>query len=327
MNEAALDGMVFPWGHTRRFNDLSGYLKRKFGTRVQKLSIDAGFTCPNRDGSKGTGGCTFCNNKSFNPDYCTPENSVTRQIDKGMEFFSARYQNIKYLAYFQAYTNTYSNLDHLISLYDEALSHEGISGIVIGTRPDCVSDELLDYLQGLSERCHVSLEYGIESTLDKTLLRINRGHDYEASIRAIERTAGRGIHVGAHLILGLPGEVPDDMLDHARKLSLLPLNMLKIHQLQIIRGTRMEKEFLGSSRDFTLFTADEYVDLVIRFLELLNPAIIVERFASASPPDLIAGKRWGLKNFEIVARVEKGMIARNTWQGRLFNPDGSFWKS
>lgn len=321
MNDSGTDEWIFPWGHTRRFNDLSGYLKRKFGTRVQKLSIDAGFTCPNRDGSRGIGGCTFCNNKSFNPVYCSPENSVSRQIGQGMEFFSARYQNIKYLAYFQAYTNTYSSLDHLISLYDEALRHTGISGIVIGTRPDCVSDELLDYLQDLSKKFYVSLEYGIESTLNKTLLRINRGHDYEESIRAIEKTAGRGIHVGAHLILGLPGEIPEDMLDHSRKLSRLPLDMIKIHQLQIIRGTRMEEEFLGSPQDFTAFSVDEYVDLVIRFMELLNPSIIVERFASASPPDLIAGKRWGLKNFEIAARVEKGMIARNTWQGRLFSSD------
>jgi radical SAM protein (TIGR01212 family) len=235
-----------------------------------------------------------------------------------MEFFSTRYPNIRYLAYFQAYTNTYSSFEHLVSLYDEALSCPEISGIVVGTRPDCINNQLLDYFEELARQCYVSLEFGVESTLDKTLIRINRGHDYQESIEAIEKTANRGIHVGAHLILGLPGETVEDMINHARKLSRLPLNMLKIHQLQIIRGTRMESEFLSSPGDFVTFTADEYIDLVIRFLELLHPSIVVERFAGASPPDLIAGKRWGLKNFEIVAKIEKEMIARSTWQGRLF---------
>jgi len=319
MNVTRFSGLTFPWGHSRPFNDLSGYLKGKFGTRVQKLSIDAGFTCPNRDGSKGTGGCTFCNNKSFNPGYCSSEISVNQQIKQGMAFFSAKYPNIKYLAYFQAYTNTYASLEKLISLYNEALNYPGISGIVVGTRPDCMNGQLLDYFEELARRFYVSLEFGIESTLEKTLISINRGHDYEESIKTIEQTASRGIHVGAHLILGLPGETVEDMLNHSRKLSLLPLNILKIHQLQIIRGTKMESEYLSSPENFVTFSADEYIDLVIRFLELLNPAIVVERFASASPPDLIAGKRWGLKNFEIVAKIEKEMISRNTWQGRLFS--------
>lgn len=319
MNDSEPVSLIFPWGHARRFNDLSGYLKGKFGTRVQKLSIDAGFTCPNRDGSKGTGGCTFCNNKSFNPDYCTSELSVSQQIKLGMDFFSAKYENVKYLAYFQSYTNTYSSLENLKGLYQEALSHPEISGIVIGTRPDCINELLLDYLEELARNYYVSIEFGIESTLDRTLTRINRGHDYQECVSAIEQTQKHGIHVGAHLILGLPGETGEDMLNHARRLSLLHINMLKIHQLQIIRGTKMEEEFLNSPEDFITFTADGYVDFVIRFLELLDPEIIVERFASSSPPDLIAGKRWGLKNFEIIAKVEKEMILRNTWQGRLFS--------
>ncbi len=319
MSEHGSHGTVFPWGHSRRFNDLSGYIRHKFGARVQKLSIDAGFTCPNRDGSKGTGGCSFCNNKSFNPDYCTPEKSVTEQIRQGMDFFSKKYGDIKYLAYFQAYTNTYSSINDLRRLYEEALNYPGISGIVVGTRPDCIDLPLLEYFKDLSSRYYVSIEYGIESSLDRTLLRINRGHDWQECVKAITMTAGQGIHTGAHLILGLPGESREDMLDHARRVSQLPLSMLKIHQLQIIKGTRMETEFLESPADFLFFSVDEYIDLVIRFLELLNPAIIVERFASASPPDLIAGKRWGLKNFEIVAKVEKEMNSRNTWQGRLFS--------
>jgi uncharacterized protein len=319
MNVIPFNGPAHPWGHSRPFNDLSGYLKGKFGTRVQKLSIDAGFTCPNRDGSKGTGGCTFCNNKSFNPGYCSPELSISQQIEKGMAFFSARYPDIRYLAYFQAYTNTYASIEHLASLYEEALACPGIAGIVVGTRPDCISVNLLDYFHDLSKRTYVSLEYGVESTLDQTLIRINRGHDYQSCVEAIRLTAERGIHTGAHLILGLPGENMNDMLDHSRKLGKLPLNMLKIHQLQIIRGTKMEAEYHNSPNDFLFFTADEYIDLVIKFLELLNPVIIVERFASASPPGLIAGKRWGLKNFEIVARIEKEMQTRKTWQGRLFS--------
>lgn len=318
MNDNRSDDPVFPWGHSRRYNDLSGYLMRRFGFRVQKISIDAGFTCPNRDGSKGTGGCTFCNNKSFNPGYCSPELSVSQQIEKGKTFFTGRYPDVRYLAYFQAYTNTYSSLSHLSSLYDEALSHPGILGIVIGTRPDCIDGALLDYFEQLSRSHYISIEYGIESTLDSTLERINRGHGYQESVTAIEETAKRGIHAGAHLILGLPGETVGNMLDHARKLNLLPLNMLKIHQLQIIHGTRIEDEFLKAPGDFVTFTAGEYIDLVIQFLELLNPDIVVERFASASPPDLIAGKRWGLKNFEIVAKIEKEMNDRKTWQGRLF---------
>ncbi len=318
MTATRYSGPVYPWGHSRRFNDLSGYLTGKFGTRVQKLSIDAGFTCPNRDGSKGTGGCTFCNNKSFNPGYCTSELSVKQQIDQGITFFSAKYQNIRYLAYFQSYTNTYASLDHLIGIYSEALNHPAISGIVVGTRPDCIKDDLLDYFRELATTCYVSIEYGVESTLDQTLIRINRGHTYQESIYAIEQTANRGIHVGAHLILGLPGETAEDMLIHAERLSMLPVNMLKIHQLQIIRGTKMESEFQRVPDDFVTFSADEYIDLAIRFLERLNPDIVVERFASASPPDMIAGKRWGLKNFEIVAKIEKELIARDTWQGKLF---------
>ncbi len=324
MNDTSFNDPIFPWGHSRRYNDLSGYLKGKFGTRVQKLSIDAGFTCPNRDGTKGTGGCTFCYNKSFNPDYCSPGKSVSQQISQGMNFFSKKYLDIKYLAYFQAYTNTYSSLGKLKMLYEEALSSPGISGIVVGTRPDCIDDQLLDYFKGLSEKYYVSVEYGIESTLDRTLQRINRGHDFQQSILAIQETAKRGIHVGAHLILGLPGESVDDMLNHASKLSIQPLNMIKIHQLQIIKGTRMEQEFMISPGDFVVFSIDEYIDIAIRFLELLSPSIIVERFAGASPPALISGKRWGLKNFEIVAKIEKEMSIRNTWQGRLFIPDSSF---
>jgi hypothetical protein len=234
-----------------------------------------------------------------------------------MAFFATKYPDNRYLAYFQAYTNTYSSLDRLKELYAEALSVPGIIGLVIGTRPDCISSELLNYLEDLARSVYVSVEYGVESTCEKTLIRINRGHTHTESVKAIKETAGRGIHVGAHLIFGLPGETEEDILNHAWAINVLPLDMIKIHQLQIIRGTVMAQEYSSSPDDFLFFTPDTYIDLVIRFLEILRPTIIVERFASVSPPDLIVNKRWGLKNFELVAKIEKEMVRRNTWQGSL----------
>ncbi|MFH0761694.1 MAG: TIGR01212 family radical SAM protein [Bacteroidota bacterium] len=321
MNENRSTGSAFIWGNERPFNDLSGYLKSRFGSRIQKLSIDAGFTCPNRDGSKGKGGCTFCDNQSFNPAYCSPDQSVSQQLLKGMAFFTPKYPDNRYLAYFQAYTNTYGSLEMLKKLYGEALAVPGIIGIVIGTRPDCITSELLDYLEDLANRVYVSVEYGMESTREETLIRINRGHSNSESVKAIQATACRGIHVGAHLIFGLPGETEQDIMGHALAINALPLDMIKIHQLQIIRGTAMAREFSSHPRDFLTFTPDSYIDLVIRFLEILRPTIIVERFASVAPPNLIVNKRWGLKNFELVSKIEKEMISRNTYQGRLYNPN------
>jgi radical SAM protein (TIGR01212 family) len=308
----------YPWGHNRRFNDLGSHYRKLFGSRVQKLSIDAGFTCPNRDGSKGTGGCTFCDNRSFSPGYCSSELSVSEQLQKGMDFFSVKYPDAKYLAYFQSYTNTYGSFDHLVRLYEEALDYPGVSGLVIGTRPDCIDDRLLEYLAEMAGKRYVVIEYGVESTLDATLERINRGHGFAESMEAIARTASSGIPVGVHLILGLPGETPDDMLHHASVLNALPVDFVKLHQLQVLKGTRMEKEYRDFPQDFASFSADEYIDLVIRFLEILKPGIVVERFAGASPPGLIAGNRWGLRSHEVVTLVENEMARRDTWQGRLF---------
>jgi radical SAM protein (TIGR01212 family) len=317
MNTESVTG--FPWGHSRPYNDLGGYLKGRFQRKIQKLSLDAGFTCPNRDGTKGTGGCTFCNNSTFSPAYCSPALTVSDQLARGIGFFAEKYPEMGYLAYFQAYTNTYGDIERLKELYTEALEYPGICGLVVGTRPDCITDELLDYFSFLAESTYLSIEYGIESTLNRTLDRINRGHDFQTSAAAINRTASKGIHTGGHVILGLPGESVEDMLSHALALNRLPINMIKIHQLQVIRGTVMEQEFLRKPDDFVQFTAESYIDLVIRFLEILNPAIVVERFANSSPPEMIAGIRWGLRNYEIVARIEKEMVLRNTWQGRLFN--------
>lgn len=302
------------------YNDYGSWLTAQLGVKVQKISLNAGFTCPNRDGRVGTGGCTYCNNQTFNPDYCAPSKSITQQLEEGKQFFSRKYPDMKYLAYFQAYTNTYALLSDLQFKYEEALSVPDIVGIVIGTRPDCMPPDLLDYLAELNRRTFVVVEYGIESVYDSTLQRINRGHTHAQTVDAIQRTASRGIRVGAHLILGLPLESIEAMLQEAETLSALPLTTLKLHQLQLIRGTRMADEYLANPSDFHLFTADEYIDLVIDFIERLRPDIVLERFVSQSPSSLLAVPGWGLKNYEFVEKVRRRMQERHAQQGRLFSP-------
>ncbi len=311
--------MKYPWGHDRRFNDYSSYIKRTFNERVQKVSVDAGFSCPNRDGSKGVGGCTFCNNSTFNPSYCGEGSSITQQIDTGINFFSPKYKTQNYLAYFQAYSNTYANIDVLKQRYREALEYPQVIGIVLGTRPDCVDDELLAYLQELNKDYHITVEYGVESTLDTTLKRINRGHNYEIAKEAIVKTAKAGLNVGAHLILGLPGESEEDLYNHARAISELPLDYLKLHQLQLVRGSVMGEAYLKNTSEIKLYEVDEYIELVVNFLELLNPKIVMERFISQSPKELLIAPVWGLKNFEFVAKVEKRLKERGTWQGKKYS--------
>ena len=300
----------------KRYREFGDFLRERFPFKAQKIAINAGFTCPNRDGSKGRGGCTYCNNQTFNPGYCQTDKSVADQLAEGVRFFSCKYPEMRYLAYFQAYTSTYGEQERLERLYEEALSYPGVVGLVIGTRPDCVPDRLLDYLARLSERVLVLVEYGVESTLDRTLRRINRGHDFAEAEEAIRRTAARGIAVGAHLILGLPGESRDEILGHADRLSDLPLTTLKLHQLQLIRHTRMALEFERQPEDFHLFTVDEYIDLAIDFIERLDPAIALERFVSQSPKELLIAPDWGLKNYEFTARVNRRLAERDSWQGK-----------
>ena len=300
----------------KRYREFGDFLRERFPFKAQKIAINAGFTCPNRDGSKGRGGCTYCNNQTFNPSYCQTDKSVADQLAEGVRFFSRKYPEMRYLAYFQAYTSTYGEQERLERLYEEALSYPGVVGLVIGTRPDCVPDRLLDYLARLSEQVLVLVEYGVESTLDRTLRRINRGHDFAEAQEAIRRTAARGIAVGAHLILGLPGESRDEILGHADRLSDLPLTTLKLHQLQLIRHTRMALEFERQPEDFHLFTVDEYIDLAIDFIERLDPAIALERFVSQSPKELLIAPDWGLKNYEFTARVNRRLAERDSWQGK-----------
>lgn len=305
----------------KRYNNYKDTLRQLFSNRVQKISINAGFTCPNRNGSKGYGGCTYCNNQSFVPGYSLSTKTVHQQIQEGIEFFlrKEKYRDQTYLAYFQSYTNTYDSLEKLRIIYEEALQHPRISGIVVGTRPDCVNDAILGYFEELSKKTYVMIEYGIESTNNSTLEFINRGHDYQCAVDAIQETARRGIYTGAHLILGLPGENRTTILAHAKKMNQLPLNALKLHQLQIVKGTTMARQAINHPEWFQFYSADEYIDLVVDFLAILSPKIAIERFVSQSPKDLLISPDWGLKNFEFVAKVEKRLAERDSWQGKMFS--------
>jgi uncharacterized protein len=311
--------MNYPWGNTRRINAYSDAIKRTFGARVQKLSIDAGFTCPNRDGSKGTGGCTFCLNDAFNPSYCEPEKPLKQQIEEGIEFHSKRYRRaMQYLAYFQAYSNTYAPLEKLRDSFNEVLAVDGVIGIVVGTRPDCISKEILDYLQELSLKVHVVVEYGIESVNDRTLLRVNRGHTFSDTVKAIVETASRGIRTGGHMIFGLPGETPDDMMKSAAILSGLPLYNLKFHQLQIFKNTVMEKDFKEHPDDFHLFSEDTYLEFMTEYITFLNPAFTIERIAGETPPRFSVLKPWGPRYDQLLTKFEKLMEEKDLWQGKNY---------
>lgn len=298
------------------YNDFGAWLRSHFPYKVQKISVDAGFTCPNRDGRIGRGGCTFCDNNTFNPSYCNKNSSIREQLETGKKFFARKYPEMKYLAYFQAYTNTYAPLDTLKRMYEEALGTENVVGIVIGTRPDCVNKELLDYLGSLSQQVFVSVEYGIESTNDATLKNINRGHSFDCARRAISETAARGITVGGHIILGLPGEDTQESLRQASIISQTELDILKIHQLQIIRGTRLEREY--SEHPFHLYTPEEYIGLLTEYIRRLRPNIVLDRFTSQSPADMLVAPRWGLKNHEFADRLANHMRAVGAYQGQLY---------
>ena len=299
------------------YNDFSHWIRRQFPFRVQKISVDAGFSCPNRDGRLGTGGCIYCNNETFSPAYCNRRKSVTEQLEDGKMFFARKYPDMKYLAYFQAFTNTYASLYKLKALYEEALGVENVVGIVIGTRPDCVSPDLLDYLQELSNRSFVLVEYGIESTNDETLSFINRGHDFECSRKAVEETKKKGILTGGHIILGLPGEDEQESFRQAGIISSLPLDILKVHQLQVIRGTRLAR--LYEEKPFHLYSVDEYIHLIAGYIQRLRATIVLERFVSQSPKNLLLAPKWGLKNYEFTNLLNNYLLRNNITQGELYN--------
>lgn len=285
------------------YKDYSHWIREQFPFRVQKISVDAAFSCPNRDGRLSLGGCTFCDNKTFNPSYCDRGKSITQQLEEGKAFFAKKYPEMKYLAYFQAYSNTYAPLEELKRKYEEALAVDDVVGLIIGTRPDCVSDEALDYLQQLNQRTFLIVEYGIESANDNTLRRINRGHTFDCSRQAIIKAHQRGIITCGHIILGLPGEDEEEMLHQASTISQLPLDILKLHQLQIIKGTPLAKEY--EAHPFHVFSAEEYVNLVIRYVSKLRNDLVLERFVSQSPPNMVIAPKWGLKNHEFTDLLNK----------------------
>ena len=301
--------------NTPYYYDYGTWIRHRFPFRVQKISIDAGFTCPNRDGRLSTGGCIYCDNRTFNPTYCQQKDSITQQLEAGKQFFARKYPEMKYLAYFQAYTNTYASIDHLRQLYEEALSVKDVVGIVIGTRPDCVSDELLDYLEDLNRRTFLIVEYGVESANNETLQRINRGHTFEQSRMAIEKTHQRGILTGAHIILGLPGEDAQENLRQAPIISSLPIDILKIHQMQIIRGTRLAAEF--EQNPFHIYSVDEYIRLIANYIQRLRKDLVLERFVSQSPKELLISPQWGLKNHEFTDLLNNYLKAYQIHQGDL----------
>jgi len=314
--------MVYSWGTERRLNAYSDYFKKLYGERVQKITIDAGFTCPNRDGTCGTGGCTFCNNSAFNPSYNDPEKSIAAQIMQGMAFHKKRYRKAsRYLAYFQAYTNTYASLEDLSSMYEQALAIPEVMGIVVGTRPDCVDARILDYFQDLSDRCHLVVEYGIESIFNRTLKRVNRGHDVEKSLWAVKETADRGIRAGGHVIIGLPGETTDDFLATATELSRWPLSSIKFHQLQVIKETAMAREYLEKPQDFISFSMEEYLQLMMEMLERLNPEFVVERIAGEVTPGMGIREGWGIRYDGVLRAFEELLQKNDSWQGKNFKAE------
>lgn len=313
--------MVYQWGDSRRFYSYAAYFKRLFGHRMQKVTINAGFTCPNRDGAISFGGCTFCDNAAFTPSYCTSDKSITQQIDEGVEFHRRRYREAQqYLAYFQSYSNTYAPLERLRACYDEALAHPDVAGIVVGTRPDCVDEQKLDYFASLAREKYVSIEYGVESCYDATLERINRGHDFTTACRAINLTAERGIHCGAHFILGLPGESDEMLIAQCDKINALPLDSVKFHQLQLFRGTPLAREYDEHPERFRFWSIDEYLDLFVEILRRLRPDLVIERFAGEAPPRYHHTKGWGLiRNEQLLAMLDERLDQKGVHQGDIFN--------
>lgn len=311
---------MYAWGDERRFNSYANYFRRHFGGRIQKLSVHGGFSCPNRDGTLGTAGCTFCSNEAFTPSYCHPSKSIRRQLEEGIEFHRNRYRQAeRYLAYFQSFSNTHASLETLKTVFEQAFQLPQVAGVVIGTRPDCVDDGKLDYFAELAREHYVAIEYGIESCYDETLQAVRRGHDFATACRAVEATAARGIHVGGHFILGLPGETRGMMLQQHAVINSLPLDTVKFHQLQIFRDTPLCAEYQAHPERFSFFGLEEYLDFFIDLLERLRPSLVIERFAGEAPPRFQAGPTWGLvRNEQLLSMLERRLAERDTFQGRLF---------
>ena len=306
----------FPWGTKKRYNAFADYQKKLFGERVQKVTVDAGFTCPNRDGTVGVGGCIYCNNDSFNPSYNTAKNSISKQIEEGIEYLKRRYRNNlrKFIVYFQPYSNTYAPLSVLKRYYEEALAFEEVVGLTIGTRPDCIDEEKLDYLQMLAENYDITIEYGLESLSDDTLKRINRGHNVQSFFDALEMSKNRGIKICTHLIIGFPWEEKKQWIESADILSYLPFDFLKIHHLHIVKNTALALQYKKES--FSLLTPDLYMEILSEFLEHLNPKIVIQRLFGESPPSMLIAPKWGIRNSLLLPMFDEFLKEKDSWQGK-----------
>lgn len=301
-----------------RYFSVNHFLRAQFGGRVQKVSVDAGFTCPNVDGTVAIGGCNFCDNRSFSPSRRTPRTPIREQIDEGIRRLRRRYKVDRFLGYFQPATNTYAPVEKLAPLYEQALAHPDIVGLAIGTRPDCVPDDVLALLESLASRTYLSVEYGLQTIHDRSLEWMNRGHDYRSFLDAVARSRGRGFEICAHVILGLPGESADDMRATARELARLQIDAVKIHNLYAVRNTPLGEEVLSGKIE--LLERDDYVRNVVDFLELLPPDTIVERVSGEAPPDYFIGPAWCLDKPGLRAALETELAERDSWQGKHFAP-------
>jgi radical SAM protein (TIGR01212 family) len=314
--------IIFPWGTSHRYNRFADYQRQLYGERVQKVTVDAGFTCPNRDGSKGRRGCIYCNNESFNPGYNSASKSITQQIEEGVEFLKRRYKHVrKFIVYFQPYSNTYAPLDTLKRYYEEALNHPEVIGLTIGTRPDCVDEAKISYLEELAKDYDITIEYGLESISDLTLKRINRRHDVQCYLDALELTKNRGIKICTHIIFGFPWEDETLWLQTADWLSDKPFDFLKVHQLHVVKNTALERMYRKKPFDF--LSPEAYIDLIIRFLERLNPRIVIQRLFGEAPPRTLIAPHWGVRNTQLTQMLEQEMERRDTWQGKLYGEDGA----
>ena len=315
MNSSTKKEKIFSWGTTYRFNRFVDYQRKRYGERVQKVTVDAGFTCPNRDGTIARGGCIYCNNESFNPGYNSAAKSIRQQIEEGISFLKRRYRQVrKFIVYFQPYSNTYAPLETLKKYYEEALSHPEVIGLTIGTRPDCVDEAKIAYLESLAKTYDITIEYGLESISDETLKKINRGHDVQSYLDALELTRDRGIKICTHMIFGFPWESKELWLQTADWLSDKSFDFLKIHQLHVVVDTALERMY--KKNPFPLMGPEAYIDLIIQFLERLNPRIIIQRLFGEAPPRTLVAPHWGVRNTQLMQMLEKEMQRRDTWQGK-----------
>lgn len=316
---------TMPAGFTadRRYYAFSRFLRERFGTRVYRVTLDAGFTCPNVDGSVAVGGCVYCDNRSFSPNRRLPRSTIRAQVQRGIGLVQKRYGADKFLAYFQAATNTYAPLDRLRRLYDEALDHPQIVGLAVGTRPDCVPEPILDLLAGYARDRYVCLELGLQTMHDRTLDWMNRGHHFDAFADAVHRCQGRGLDLCAHVILGLPGESHDDMLATADALAGLPVNAVKIHNLHVVKNTPLERMYQAG--EVRLLERAEYVQVVCDFLERLPPEMVIHRLNGDAPPDYLVAPQWCLDKSSLLRAIHAELERRESWQGKSYGGHREAW--